>query len=262
MSCRTAGLFRHKGQNGKTILNFASEDEIICNFTTQFSIMELKKNPQYDLSKKRGLFFEIGLLITLSAVLIAFEWKSFEGEAYDLGKLNLEEIEEEIIPITQQNQPPPPPPPPPQVQEILNIVEDDAEIDQELDINSEADEDTEIEIIEYEEEVVEEEIFTVVEQMPSFPGGERAMYEYLNKNIKYPEVAKEAGIQGKVYVSFVVGKDGEITDVKILRGIPGGKMCDEEAIRVVKNMPKWNAGKQRGKAVKVSYMLPIQFTLR
>lgn len=224
--------------------------------------MELKKNPQHDLTKKRGLFFEIGLLISLSAVLIAFEWKSFEGEIEGLGKLNLEAIEEEIIPITQQNQPPPPPPPPPQVQEILNIVEDDTEIKDELDINSEADENTEVQVIEYEEEVVEEEIFTVVETMPEFPGGVKAMYEYLGKNIKYPEVAKEAGIQGKVYVSFVVGKNGEITDVKVLRGIPGGKMCDDEAVRVVKAMPKWNPGKQRGKAVKVSYMLPVQFTLR
>jgi protein TonB len=224
--------------------------------------MELKKNPQYDLTKKRGLFFEIGLLITLAAVLIAFEWKSFEGEVAALGSLNLDDIEEEIIPITQQNTPPPPPPPPPQVQEILNIVEDDAEIEEEIEIDTEADEDTEIEIIEYEEVVEEEEIFTVVEQMPEFPGGVQEMYKYLGKNIKYPEVAKEAGIQGKVYVSFVVGKDGSIDDVKVLRGIPGGKMCDEEAVRVVKNMPNWNPGKQRGKAVKVSYMLPVQFTLR
>lgn len=224
--------------------------------------MELKKNPQADLTKRRGLYFEIGLLISLAAVLIAFEWKSFEGGISDLGKLNLEEIEEEIIPITQQNTPPPPPPPPPPVQEILNIVEDDKEIENELDINTEADEDTEIDIVEYKEEVVEEEIFTVVENMPEFPGGVSAMYQYLGKNIKYPEVAKEAGIQGKVYVQFVVDKDGSITDAKILRGIPGGKMCDEEALRVVRAMPKWNPGKQRGKAVKVSYMLPVQFTLR
>jgi len=223
--------------------------------------MELKKNPEHDLTKRRGLYFEIGLLVSLAIVLTAFEWKFFEGDLTDLGNLNLDDIEEEIIPITQQNQPPPPPPPP-QVQEILNIVEDDVEIEDELEIDSEADEDTEIEIIEYAEEVYEDEIFTVVEQMPEFPGGTKAMYEYLGKNINYPQVAKEAGIQGKVYVSFVVGKDGSITDVKILRGIPGGKMCDNEALRVVKKMPKWKAGKQRGKAVKVSYMLPVQFTLR
>jgi len=224
--------------------------------------MELKKNPEHDLTKKRGLFFEIGLLIVLAGVLIAFEWKSYEGDAYDLGTLNLEDIEEEIIPITQQNQPPPPPPPPPQVQEILNIVEDDVEIEDEVEIDSEADEDTEIMEIEYVEEVDEEEIFTVVEQMPSFPGGTEKLYKYLSANIRYPEVAKEAGIQGKVYISFVVERDGKIADVKILRGIPGGRMCDNEAVRVVKQMPRWSPGKQRGKAVRVSYNLPVHFRLR
>ena len=113
--------------------------------------MELKKNPEHDLQKKRGLFFDIGLLVSLAAVLIAFEWKSFEGDNYDLGQLNLDEIEEEIIPITQQNTPPPPPPPPPPVQEILKIVEDDVVIEDEVEIDSEADEDTEIEEIEYED---------------------------------------------------------------------------------------------------------------
>ena len=224
--------------------------------------MELKKNPEHDLQRKRGLFFDIGLLISLAAVLIAFEWKSFEGDNYNLGQLNLDEIEEEIIPITQQNTPPPPPPPPPPVQEILKIVEDDVEIEDEVEIDSEADEDTEIEEIEYEEVVDEEEIFTVVEKMPEFPGGIQKLYNYLGNNIRYPEVAKEAGIQGKVYISFVVEKDGSIKDVKVLRGIPGGKMCDNEAIRVVKAMPKWSPGKQRGKPVRVSYNLPVQFTLR
>ncbi|MEQ8324755.1 MAG: energy transducer TonB [Vicingaceae bacterium] len=224
--------------------------------------MELKKNPEADIQKKRPLYFEIGLVIVLAGVLIAFEWKSFEGEGYNLGQLNLEDIEEEIIPITQQNQPPPPPPPPPQVQEILNIVEDDVEIEDELEIDSEADEDTEIEIIQYEEVVEEEEIFTVVEQMPSFPGGTEKLYKYMYDNIRYPEVAKEAGIQGTVYISFVVEKDGTIADVKVLRGIPGGKMCDDEAVRVVKKMPNWSPGKQRGKSVRVSYNLPVKFRLR
>lgn len=224
--------------------------------------MELKKNPEYDLTKKRGLFFDIGLLVALALVLIAFEWKSFEGDLSGLGGLNLEDIEEEIIPITQQNQPPPPPPPPPPPQEILEIVEDDVEIEDEVEIDSEADEDTEIKIMEVEEEVYEDEIFTVVEQMPEFPGGTQALYKYIQENVKYPQVAKEAGIQGTVYLSFVVEKDGNITDIKILRGIPGGRMCDDEAVRVVKTMPNWKPGKQRGKPVKVSYTLPVKFTLR
>lgn len=145
---------------------------------------------------------------------------------------------------------------------MIEIVEDDEEIEEELELEDmEIDQDTEIEFIEaVEEEVVEEEIFTIVEDMPSFPGGEAKLFEYLGKNIKYPQIAKEAGISGIVYVNFVVDTKGDITDVKVLRGIGGG--CDEEALRVVKNMPKWSPGKQRGKPVKVSYNLPIRFSLK
>jgi protein TonB len=99
-----------------------------------------------------------------------------------------------------------------------------------------------------------------VEDMPSFPGGEEALFKYLAQNIKYPQIAKEAGITGRVFVNFVIDKEGNVTDVKVLRGIGGG--CDEEAVRVVKNMPKWSPGKQRGKPVKVSYNLPIKFSLK
>ena len=122
-------------------------------------------------------------------------------------------------------------------------------------------EDFEVEIIEEpEEEVVEEQIFTIVEEMPSFPGGEEELFKYLGKSIKYPQMAADAGISGVVYVTFVVDKDGKVKDAKVLRGIGGG--CDEEAIRVVKAMPPWKPGKQRGKAVKVQYNLPIRFTLK
>ena len=225
--------------------------------------MELKKNEKYDLENKRGLFFNIGLVTVLAVVFLAFEWRSYETGPMDLGPLNLDDIEEEIIPITQQNQPPPPPPPQPKVQEVLNIVEDDEEIEEELEIeDSEADEDTEIEIMEVEEVVEEDEIFTIVEDMPVFPGGEAGLMTYLQKNIKYPEMAKEAGIQGTVYVSFVVGRDGKVRDAKILRGIAGGKACDKEALRVVNAMPSWTPGKQRGKAVSVNYNLPVRFLLR
>ena len=110
-----------------------------------------------------------------------------------------------------------------------------------------------------EKEVVETEIFTVVEENPTFPGGDEARIQFLTSNMKYPTMARESGIQGKVYVTFVVEKDGRVTDVKILRGIGGG--CDEEAVRVVKAMPRWNPGKQRGKSVRVQFTLPIQFTL-
>ncbi|MCB0818756.1 MAG: energy transducer TonB, partial [Flavobacteriales bacterium] len=144
---------------------------------------------------------------------------------------------------------------------VLEIVEDDEDIEEVEIEDTEVEEDFEVEIIEEpEEEVVEEQIFTIVEEMPSFPGGEEELFKYLGKSIKYPQMAADAGISGVVYVTFVVDKDGKVKDAKVLRGIGGG--CDEEAIRVVKAMPPWKPGKQRGKAVKVQYNLPIRFTLK
>ena len=153
------------------------------------------------------------------------------------------------------------PPPPPAPTTVLEIVEDDEDIEEVEIEDTEVEEDFEVEIIEEpEEEVVEEQIFTIVEEMPSFPGGEEELFKYLGKSIKYPQMAADAGISGVVYVTFVVDKDGKVKDAKVLRGIGGG--CDEEAIRVVKAMPPWKPGKQRGKAVKVQYNLPIRFTLK
>lgn len=205
----------------------------------------------------------MGLIITLAAILLAFEWKSYDKTVEGFGERVVEDIPEEIIPITEQKVKPPPPPPPKKVV-VINVVEDDVEVEEDLIIDAEADEDTEMEEfipIVVEEEVVEEApIFTVVESMPEFRGGMQELYTYLGNNIKYPVMAKESGIQGKVYVTFVVEKDGSITDVKLLRGIGGG--CDEEAIRVVQSMPKWKPGKQRGKPVRVQYNLPVRFTLQ
>ena len=223
--------------------------------------MEEKKSPDANLEKKKGAYFAVGLMMSLALILGLFELKSFDIVATDLGQLHLDLLEEEVIPISQQAPPPPPPPPAPTTQ--IQIVEDDEEIEEELVIEDmEVDEETEIEveIYEEEEEVVEEEIFTIVEKMPEFPGGTEKLFKYLGQNIEYPPMAKDAGIKGKVYVTFVVDKDGSITDVKVLRGIGGG--CDEEAIRVVKGMPKWNPGKQRGKSVRVQYNLPINFILK
>lgn len=222
--------------------------------------MEVKKNPEVDLEKRKSSFMWMGMLFALALVLVAFEWKIFEKRDTSGADLDLDLIEEEIVP--QSIQKPPPPPPPPAPTTVIEIVDDEEEIEDELEIEDlEVDQDTEIEIIEdVEEEVVEEEVFTIVEEMPSFPGGEAKLFEYLGKNIKYPQIAKEAGISGVVYVNFVVGPQGNISDVKVLRGIGGG--CDEEAVRVVKNMPNWKPGKQRGKPVKVSYNLPIRFSLK
>jgi protein TonB len=226
--------------------------------------MEQKKSSKADLENKKVIFRQLGLIVALAVMLFAFEYKSYDKEIVDLGTREVVDIPEEIIPITEQKVKPPPPPPPKQVVKI-NVVEDDVEVDDEIDIDVEADETTEIEEyipieVEEEESAEEQQIFMVVESMPEFPGGEVELHKYLAENIKYPQMAKESGIQGRVFVTFVVERDGSVTDVRVLRGIGGG--CDEEAIRVVKNMPKWTPGKQRGKPVRVQFNLPVKFTLQ
>lgn len=223
--------------------------------------MEPKKNPKADLDKLRGVFMLGGLFISLFITYLVVNMKFYEVSASELGQLVVEQVEEEIIPITQQNTPPPPPPPPPAAAEIIQVVENEVEVADIEMIDTEADATTVVEEFTVKEEVVEEEIFTIVESMPEFPGGgQAALFKYLQSEMKYPQVAKENGIQGTVFVNFVVGTNGKIRDVKILRGV--NKMLDDEAIRVVKAMPAWTPGKQRGKSVSVSYNLPIKFTLK
>jgi protein TonB len=224
---------------------------------------DTKKTEKADLENKRVLFIEIGLIFALAFVIFAFEWKNYDKETIDLASANVEVAEEELVIRTEQNQPPPPPPPPQQQTTIIEIVEDDVEVEDDLDINIDADEETVVEEyvppVEEEEEEEDMTVFTVVEDPPMFIGGQAALMKYLGKNITYPQMAKETGIQGTVYVSFVVEKKGNVTSVKIARGIGGG--CDEEAMRVVKSMPKWKAGKQRGKPVRVNFTLPVKFVL-
>ena len=216
--------------------------------------MQVKKNPKVDLEKKRSLYLQIGLIIALLLVYAAFEYKNYDKSSYNLGDLNLDDLEEEIIPITKQEQKPPPPPPPPP--EIIEIVEDEVEIEEELEIeDTESDED---EIIEIEEED-DDEFFMVVENMPEFPGGDLGLMKYIQKNVKYPPIAKEYNITGKVYVQFIVDKSGIVTNVKVVRGVD--KNLDAEAVRVVKSLPKYKPGKQRGKPVRVMFTIPINFTL-
>ncbi|HRN41676.1 MAG TPA: energy transducer TonB [Vicingus sp.] len=223
--------------------------------------MEPKKNPKADLEKLRGTFMAAGLLVSMVATYVIINLKFYEVSASELGQLVVEQVEEEIIPITQQNTPPPPPPPPPAAPEIIQVVDNEVEVEEVQMIDTEADATTVVEEFAVVEEVVEEEIFTIVETMPEFPGGgQEALFKFLQKEMKYPQVAKENGIQGTVFVNFVVGQDGKIRDVKVLRGV--NKMLDDEAVRVVKAMPAWKPGKQRGKPVSVSYNLPIKFTLR
>lgn len=229
--------------------------------------MELKKSEKADLESRKGIYFQIGLIFAMAVMLVAFEWKSYDSQdlnTYTNQQTNSEV--EELVQITQQNTPPPPPaPPPPSI--VLNIVENTAQINDDISIDAEADESTQVDEYkvpvavaqEEEAEVQEQEIFQVVENAPAFPGGDGARMKFLQDNIRYPAMARESGIQGTVYVTFVVERSGAVTDVKILRGIGGG--CDEEAVRVVKNMPKWEPGKQRGKPVRVQFNMPIKFTL-
>ncbi len=228
--------------------------------------MELKKNPKADLEKRRGLYLEIGLVVSLAACLVAFNVKSYDKEDVEVIQHEAVQEEEEIVIQTADNTPPPPPPPEvPEVTTVIEIVDDNKEDIKEVSFNVEVTEETkniEITPVKIEEEVDEEEvkIFTVVEQDPEFPGGMEALYKYLAQNIKYPQLARDNNITGKVYVTFVVERDGSIANPRVLRDIGGG--CGQEAIRVVKAMPKWAPGKQRGKAVRVQFNLPVNFTLK
>lgn len=223
--------------------------------------MEIKKNPEVDLEKKRSLFLVAGYVVALAVVLTAFEWKTYDEVVSDLGELVVDDLEEEIIPITQQNQPPPPPPPPPPAPEI-EIVDDEVEIEEEVEI-MDIEADMETEIIEIEEPVEEEsnepDFFTIVEDMPSYPGGDAALLKYIAQNVEYPAIAKENGITGVVYVSYIVDRDGSIKDVKVVRG--ADPFLDKEAVRVVKTLKGYKPGKQRGKPVPVQFTIPIRFVL-
>ncbi len=226
--------------------------------------MEEKKTAKANLENKKLMFMQIGLIISLLIAWLAFEHKSYAQREVDESlHRQAVELDEEMVEITKQEEVKPQPVEVPKQTTQLEIVNDDVEVE-DIEINAEMDQNEVME--EYvapeieEEDVVEQEVFTIVEEMPSYPGGEAKMYEYLGKNIKYPQIARESGIQGRVFVNYVVEPDGSVSNVKVLRGIGGG--CDEEAMRVVKAMPKWKPGKQRGKAVRVSYTLPVVFKLQ
>ena len=227
--------------------------------------MEAKKSPKADLEKKKGLFLEIGLVATLALVLLAFNLKSYDQKEIEIIQNHIDGPEEFDVDITRPDEPPPPPPEPEVVTPTeLNVVADNEQVD-DVDINAEDDANTAQQeyvapVVETkDEEVVEEEIFISVEKMPEFPGGEEKLYKYLRDNLKYPDMATQQNIQGKVYVQFVVEKDGSIANPKVLRDIGGG--CGDEALRVVRAMPKWNPGIQRTKKVRVQYTLPVNFQL-
>lgn len=226
--------------------------------------MELKKSKKANLENKKSLFFQIALIVTLAGLLSAFEWSSGEETAFEVSDLDAsEDIEEEMINTYQQETPPPPPPPKPQFIQEINILEDDVEIDDDMeleDLDTDIDDEVAVDVIEDEvEEEDDNQVFFIVENMPEFPGGEQAMRAFIARNVKYPEIAIENGIAGKVIVSFVVNKDGKPTKIKVMRGVD--PVLDKEAIAVIKKMPKFKPGMQRGKPVNVSFIVPVSFAL-
>ncbi len=236
--------------------------------------MEIKKSKKADLEGQKGTSLLLGYIFALGALFAAFEWTTREyAETEPVKYAAFASPEEEVPPVTQPifTAAPPPPAEAPQVAEILDIVDNDEEIEEE---QIQTSEDTNEAVsgpsapvsgpvmtgpAVVEEASDEGEIFQVVEQMPEFPGGMEALLAYLGKNIKYPASAQENNIQGRSVIEFVVNKDGSIVDPKVIKSLDPA--CDKEALRVIKAMPKWTPGKQRGKAVRVKYTVPVTFRL-
>lgn len=229
--------------------------------------MEARKTEKANLENKRLLFVEIGFVAALLAVLFCFNWSSKEKQDDDLFAENSEIIEEEMVPITQETPPPPPEAPKiPVLSDIIDIVDDNIEVDNNI-IDLEDSEGLGVEIMDYIEETVEEVVeeeaipFQLVEQKPKFNNGDANEFsKWVAQNLNYPEIAKENGVQGRVMLQFKVNTNGSVSDVKVLRGVDPS--LDKEAIRVVSSSPKWEPGKQRDRAVPVTYTFPVIFQLR
>ena len=235
--------------------------------------MEIKKTTKADLEKGKTLALLMGIVMGLAILFVGFEWGTTEYEI-DAKEGVADIFAEEEIEITTQEEELPPPPPvevPPAMEvvaEVLTIVEDNVDVGNQVLLSSE---DTQREAqtqtyvpptitVVVEEEISEEQIFEVVEENASFPGGDAALLAFLSKNLDYPIFAQENGLSGRVACSFVVNTDGSIVDIQVVRGIDPS--LDKEAIRVISIMPKWVPGKQRGKPVRVRFNLPVLFRLQ
>lgn len=227
--------------------------------------MKNKKSDKANLENKKGIFFLIGLVISLGTILLAFEWKSKPKAVVDLGSSTFVPDEFVYIPPTPHEKKELPP----QKIEVpfFELVDNHSEIDNELDaFNSEVTDETFLDfnpiVFQKKENKNEEEekIHFFVDDMPEFPGGEKALIKYLGKNVRYPIIAQENGIKGKVFVSFIIDQNGLISNVELIRGVDVS--IDNEALRVVRSMPKWKPGRQNGMPVKVRYSVPILFELQ
>ena len=226
--------------------------------------MVSKKTKRADLERKRGLFMEIGFIFALGLVLLAFEWTSTPNQAEGFQQENESDVVQENIPVTRQEKQKEPPPPPPKSTDVLNIVENNVQIDDELNLEETgADQNTQVQIDAFKQEEEEEEEqkpFMIVEDMPRFKGGGIDKFRnYVQKSAEYPTVAQENGIEGTVYIRFIVDKDGSISGLQIVRGVDPS--LNNEAEHVIAQAPEWEPGKQRGQPVRVQFTIPVAFNL-
>ncbi len=227
--------------------------------------MEIKKSPKADLEKGITLSLLLGLVVAVSVVYVALEWRSVTIKANVVAaSMNVEDMEDALIIQDQKQEEPPPEQPKPEekieitIPDDIKVVDDDKKVKKIAIVAPEENKPLPPPVTQEEEET--DEIFTIVEEPCSFPGGPSALNRYLAESIVYPEIAIDNGVQGRVIVNFVVEKNGKPSAVKVVRGVDPA--LDKEAIRVVKNMPAWKPGKQRGKPVRQSFMLPVVFQLR
>ncbi|WP_027078225.1 energy transducer TonB [Maribacter antarcticus] len=234
--------------------------------------MEPKKNPKADLTKNSSLYFVLGLAVVMLLTFVAFEWKTYDKtNEYDTS-MNVDDLLDEEVPMTEQIKTPPPPPPP-QAPEIIEIVEDEEEVEETIIESTETSQDEEIIAV---DDVVVDEMdedldvpFSVIEDVPVFPGCEKEsdkracfnkmIQKHISKNFRYPEIAQEMGVQGRVNIMFVIQKDGSIGNVR-MRG--PDRNLEKEAARIIGKLPKMTPGKQRGRAVRVPFSIPITFKLQ
>ncbi len=227
--------------------------------------MEIKKSVKADLERKKPIYLQVGLVLALSLSLFAFEYKSYDKVEEEAATVTQAEVIEEVVMQTKQEVKPETPPPAQAQTTLLTIVDNSVQVtnDVEIDAGDQGEANKEVAYQEVAQETAveaeEAQIFSVVEESPSYPGGDQARMTYLKDNLKYPQLARESNIDGTVYIEFVVERDGSISKPTIKRDIGGG--CGEEALRVVKAMPKWAPGKQRGKPVRTQFVLPIKFIL-
>ena len=230
--------------------------------------MEVKKSPKANLERSKLFYRELGLIIALGVILCAFEWSTSEKAEAVIQQEEAPVVEVETVPITTEAPPPPPEAPKvPVLSDMIEVVDDDIVVDTDLFISLEDDVDMGVEIMDYVAEVAEETIeeapipYTLVEEKPSFMGGDANEFtKWAYSKIVYPDVARENGISGRVTLQFTIEADGSLTNIKVLRGVDPS--LDQEAVRVVSMSPKWTPGKQRDKAVRVTYTVPIMFQLR